>query len=80
MNLRYCHLLLLNIFVYTYCFAQISVTIPSSPALTIDFGNGKINPGPPFKQFYSDFTYTVQVTARHQAVILYQTQTHVFVL
>ena len=58
MNLRYCHLLLLNIFVYTYCFAQISVTIPSSPALTIDFGNGKINPGPLFKQFYSDFTYT----------------------
>src|SRR5690349_3198151 len=58
MNLRYCHLLLLNIFVCTYCFAQIRVTIPSSPALSIDFGNGTTNPGPPFRQFYSDFTYT----------------------
>ncbi len=57
MNLRCC-LLLINIFVHVYCIAQISVTIPSSPSLNINFGKGKTNPGPPLSRGYTDFTYT----------------------
>jgi gliding motility-associated-like protein len=57
MNLRCC-LLLVNIFIYVYCIAQISVTIPSSQALNINFGKGRTNPGPPLSTGYSDFSYT----------------------
>src|SRR5690242_11202234 len=53
-----CCLLLLNIFVHIYCIAQVSVTIPSSPSLNINFGKGKANPGPPLSAGYSDFSYT----------------------
>ncbi|HVX25981.1 MAG TPA: gliding motility-associated C-terminal domain-containing protein [Parafilimonas sp.] len=58
MKLRYSYLWLLNIFLHFYGNAQISVISPWSTSLNIDFGNGLTNPGSPFTQFYSDFTYT----------------------
>ncbi|HYJ64794.1 MAG TPA: gliding motility-associated C-terminal domain-containing protein [Parafilimonas sp.] len=45
---------------YTFCIGQISLTIPSSASLNVNFGVGKNNPGPPLSIGYSDFTYTTQ--------------------
>ena len=60
MYFRCLHLILFLLFV-NRGFAQISVTIPSSPALNINFGKGTTNPGPPLSTGYSDFNYTTKL-------------------